>query len=176
MFSDMGPLGELMRAFQDVSRRVEEKQEELARLRFTGTAGGGMVTVEVDGLIKAHRCKIDPKLIAAADAEVIEELIVAAFNDAAEKVHEVAAKDIPGETDTPDLASIFSMIGGGFGVDEDDEDYDDEDGFIEWDEDDEEEEFLPPPPVAEKPRKSSSKGQKAAGKKKNKKQDEGPAS
>ena len=56
--------------------------EEMKKRRVTGTAGGGMVEIEVNGLMEVLRCRIDPQLFAQNDRELIEDLVVAAVNQA----------------------------------------------------------------------------------------------
>ena len=85
--------------------------------RATGTAGGGMVEIEVNGLLEVLRCRIDPQLFAQGDRELVEDLVVAAMNQAVAKgkqLHAEAAEGIdrrpatarapggPGKTGRPD--------------------------------------------------------------------------
>ena len=59
--------------------------EEMRKRRVTGIAGGGMVEIEVNGLMEALRCRIDPQLITQNDRELLEDLITAAVNQAIAK-------------------------------------------------------------------------------------------
>ncbi len=59
--------------------------EEMRKRRVTGTAGGGMVEVEVNGLMEVLCCRIDPQLSAQNDRELLEDLVVAAVNQAVAK-------------------------------------------------------------------------------------------
>lgn len=61
-------------------------QEEMAGLEITGSSGGGMVQITLNGKGEARKLKIDPALVTPDDAEVLEDLILAAFNDAKGKV------------------------------------------------------------------------------------------
>ncbi len=82
----MKNLGQLMKQAQEMQGRVAEMQEKLAETEVTGTAGGGMVTVTVNGRNEAKAVEIDPQLFSAEDVGVLEDLLVAAFNDAKSKV------------------------------------------------------------------------------------------
>lgn len=82
----MKNLGEMMRKAQEVQSRMAELQGSLDRMEMTGMSGGGMVEVTLTGKAQARRVRIDPSLFASRDVEVIEDLVVAAFNDAKAKV------------------------------------------------------------------------------------------
>jgi DNA-binding YbaB/EbfC family protein len=66
--------------------RLAELQSQLEQVEMTGAAGGGMVSVTVNGKGEARQVKIDPSLADPEEIEVLEDLIVAAFNDAKAKV------------------------------------------------------------------------------------------
>lgn len=82
----MKNLGALMKQVQDMQGRMSEMQEKLADLEITGSAAAGMVQAVLNGKSELRRIKIDPSLIVPAEAEVLEDLIVAAVNDARAKV------------------------------------------------------------------------------------------
>lgn len=81
----MKNFGNLMKQAQEMQAKMEEMQERLAEVDVTGTAGGGMVTVTMNAKSEMRAVKIDPSLFNAEDAEVVEDLIVAACNDAKAK-------------------------------------------------------------------------------------------
>lgn len=72
----------LMKQAQDMQKQMETVQKKLAETEVEGKSGGGMVTVVLTGKGEARKVKIDPKLADPADIEVLEDLIVAAINDA----------------------------------------------------------------------------------------------
>lgn len=72
----------LMKQAQEMQKQMEAMQQQLANQEVEGKAGGGMVTVTLTGKGEARKVKIDPKLADPADIEVLEDLIVAAINDA----------------------------------------------------------------------------------------------
>lgn len=79
-------LGQMMKQAQKFQSRMAELQEQLAGTEVTGSSGGGMVQVTVSGKGDVRRLKIDPSLVDPNDVEVLEDLIVAACNDARAKV------------------------------------------------------------------------------------------
>jgi DNA-binding YbaB/EbfC family protein len=82
----MKNLGNLMKQAQQMQARMEEMQAKLAAAEITGQSGGGMVSVTLTGKGAAKSVKIDPSLIDPQDPEVLEDLIVAAINDARAKL------------------------------------------------------------------------------------------
>lgn len=74
----------------------EHLQREMAGLRVEGNAGGGMVTVLVDGAKQVQSLKIDPEVVSKADVEMLQDLIVAAINDAHRKADEEMAQKMGG--------------------------------------------------------------------------------
>ena len=79
-----GNIAQLMQQAQKMQENMQRAQEELARLEVTGTAGGGMVSVTLTGAKECRKVRIDPSVL--SDPEMAEDLIAAAFNDAANKV------------------------------------------------------------------------------------------
>ena len=82
----MKNLGDMMKSAQQMQDKMKSMQDELSVMEVTGEAGGGMVEVIMSGKHETKGVRIDPSLIAADDIEVLEDLIVAAFNDAKGKV------------------------------------------------------------------------------------------
>ncbi|PKU26198.1 YbaB/EbfC family nucleoid-associated protein [Telmatospirillum siberiense] len=82
----MKNLGNLMKQAQQMQSKMAEMQAKLSEVEVSGAAGGGMVQVTINGKSDMKKLKIDPSLCTAEDVEVLEDLIVAAFNDAKGKV------------------------------------------------------------------------------------------
>ena len=82
----MKNLGAMMKQAQEMQARMGEIQEKLAKVEITGTAAGGMVEVTLTGKGEARKVKIDPQLVKPDEAEVLEDLVLAALNDAKAKV------------------------------------------------------------------------------------------
>lgn len=82
----MKNIGQIMKQVQDMQNRMSDMQAQLAEMEMTGASGGGMVQATMNGKGELKRMKIDPSLIVANEAEVLEDLIVAAVNDVKAKV------------------------------------------------------------------------------------------
>jgi hypothetical protein len=84
-----------MQAMMQQAQKMQEKlQGEIALIRVEGTAGGGMVAIKMDGHKNVLAVKIDPE--AAGDVEMLQDLVLAASNDAARKVDEESQKKMGG--------------------------------------------------------------------------------
>ena len=90
----MKNLGNLMKQAQEMQARMQELQEQLAQAEVTGTSGAGMVQMTLNGKGEARAVRIDKSLIDPNEAEVLEDLILAAFNDARAKVEARAAEEM----------------------------------------------------------------------------------
>ena len=75
-----------MKSAQQMQDKMNSMQDELSSMEVTGVAGGGMVKVIMTGKHETKGVKIDPSLIVIDEAEVLEDLVAAAFNDAKGKV------------------------------------------------------------------------------------------
>ena len=105
----MKNLGNLMKQAQQMQQKMADMQAELERLEITGSAGAGMVRVVLNGKSEAQSVKIDPALMADGDAEVLEDLILAAFNDAKGKLQAVVAEKMSEVTGGLPLSPGFSL-------------------------------------------------------------------
>lgn len=74
---------------QEMQDKMEKAQEELENTILTGTSGGGMVEVECTGLKKVTAVRIKPEIVDPDDIEMLEDLVVAAVNDAITKAEEL---------------------------------------------------------------------------------------
>ena len=90
----MKNLGQMMKQAQQMQAKMAELQDRLAESEMTGAAGGGMVQVTMNGKGELRAVKIDPSLLTPADAEVLEDLVVAAANDAKTKVESQVAEEM----------------------------------------------------------------------------------
>lgn len=81
----MKNLGNLMKQAQEMQTKMQEMQERMAEMEVAGAAAAGMVTVTLNGKGEMRGVKIDPSLFNSEDSEVVEDLIVAAHNDAKAK-------------------------------------------------------------------------------------------
>ena len=80
---------QLMKQAQKMQQQVAQAQAELAAAEVTGTAGGGLVTVDMTGLGEVKSVHIDPKAVDPDDIESLEDLVIAAIRNAAEAQREL---------------------------------------------------------------------------------------
>jgi DNA-binding YbaB/EbfC family protein len=86
-----------IQAMMQQAKQMQEKmQKQMAELRVDATAGGGMVTVTMSGTKQLLSLKIDPEVVSKEDVEMLQDLIVAAINDAARKVDEQLGQQMSG--------------------------------------------------------------------------------
>jgi nucleoid-associated protein EbfC len=84
-----------MQAMMAQAQKMQQRlQEDIAAIRVEASAGGGMVTVQMDGLKKCLGVKIDPE--AAGDAEMLQDMIMAAMNEAYKKVEDLSQAKMSG--------------------------------------------------------------------------------
>ena len=88
----MKNITDLMKQMRDVQRRMQTMQEELAAAEVAGRAGGGMVTVTLSGKGEMKGVAIDPSLMKAEEREILEDLIIAAHNDARARMEALIAE------------------------------------------------------------------------------------
>ena len=103
-----GPLAGLMQQAQRMQEEMKRAQEEIANLEVTGQSGGGLVTVVMSGRHEVRRVNIDRKLF-SDDAEMAEDLVAAAFNDAVNKIAAVTQERLGGVTAGMNLPPGFKM-------------------------------------------------------------------
>ena len=94
MFDKLKDLGGLMAQAQQMQQKVKELQEQLERLEIVGSSGAGMVKLTVNGRGATLRVEIDASLFKPDDKGVVEDLIVAAANDARTKVEETVQEQM----------------------------------------------------------------------------------
>jgi DNA-binding YbaB/EbfC family protein len=82
----MKNIGQMMKQAQKLQEKMNEMQEQLANTQVSGSSGGGMIEVTLNGKGEVRRVKIDPRVVDPAEAEMLEDLVMAAFNDAKAKV------------------------------------------------------------------------------------------
>ena len=90
--------GKMMKQVQDMQKQMVKDQEELATMEVEASAGGGMVTVKVSGDLKINSVKIDPGAVDPDDVEMLEDMILAATNEALRSAQELASSKMSGLT------------------------------------------------------------------------------
>lgn len=114
MFKGLGQMASLVKQAQALRGRMHEVQENLRRLKVGGAAGGGMVRVEMSGQQQMLACHIDTSLLQSGDQEMLEDLLVAAVNQALDKSKEAAAQEfakVAGGLDLSGLGDTLSKLG-----------------------------------------------------------------
>ena len=100
-----GNMSNLMKQAQRMQRQMEESQKELEEKEITATAGGGAVEVTITGKKEITKVKLSPEVVDPDDIEMLEDLIVAATNEAIRQIEELSQES---------MAKITGGLGGGF--------------------------------------------------------------
>jgi DNA-binding YbaB/EbfC family protein len=90
-----GNMNNLMKQAQRMQRQMEEAAKELETKEITKSAGGGVVEVTVTGAKEITKIKIDPEAVDPDDVEMLEDLVMAATNEALHKIDEITAASMP---------------------------------------------------------------------------------
>jgi nucleoid-associated protein EbfC len=86
--------GNMMKESQKLQAQMERMQEEIGKKTVEATAGGGMVTVQANGKQELIAIKIDPEVIVKDDAQMLEDLVLAACNEALRKSRELVQQEL----------------------------------------------------------------------------------
>jgi DNA-binding YbaB/EbfC family protein len=86
--------GNMMKEAQKLQAQMEKMQEEVGRKMVEATAGGGMVTVQANGKQELIAIKIDPEVVNKDDAQMLEDLVLAACNEALRKSRELVQQEL----------------------------------------------------------------------------------
>lgn len=100
-----GNMNNLMKQAQKMQKQMEEAQKELEETTVSASAGGGVVNVTVTGKKEVTEIKIDPEAVDPDDVEMLEDMILAAVNEAMRKADELSANS---------MSKITGGLGGGF--------------------------------------------------------------
>lgn len=121
MFGNLGNIASLLKQAPEMLRQAQEMQEKmgemrdsLGKIRVEGAAGGGMVKVQASADQKVHSIQIEQSLLEAGDAEMLEDLLVAAVNQSLDKAKEAAAAEMgkmTGDMNVPGLSDALSKMG-----------------------------------------------------------------
>lgn len=103
-----GGMGNLMKQAQQMQERMQKMQEEVAKLEVTGEAGAGLVKITITGNHSVRRVEIDQSLM-EDDKDMLEDLIAAAFNDAARRVEETQKEKMSSISGGMQLPPGFKM-------------------------------------------------------------------
>ena len=89
-----GGLGGIMKQAQQMQRKMAQVQEELEKMQVEASSGGGMVTAVVSGKQQLLDLKIDPSVVDADDVEMLQDLIMAAVNEAVKQSQQIASEEM----------------------------------------------------------------------------------
>jgi nucleoid-associated protein EbfC len=106
----MKDLMKLMKQAGEIQGRMQKLQEDLASLEVEGQSGAGLVKVTLNGKMEARGIKIDPSLIKPGEGEMLEDLILAAFQDAkgkAETAVQAKMQEVTGGLQLPPGLKLF---------------------------------------------------------------------
>ena len=90
----MKGFGNMMKEAQKLQQQMMAMQEEVAKRKVEATAGGGMVTVEANGKQEIVSIKIDPEVVSRDDVQMLEDLVLAACNEALRKSRELIQQEM----------------------------------------------------------------------------------
>ena len=90
----MGQQFKMLKQLQQMQAKMAKIQEELGEKTVTGTAGGGVVEVVANGHQKVLSVPVKPEVVDPADIEMLQDLVLAAVNDAMDKARELASKEM----------------------------------------------------------------------------------
>ncbi len=103
----MNPFGNPQKLMKQVQQMQERVQKEIAALEIEATAGGGMVKVVMDGSKNVKGLTIDPEVVSKEDVEMLQDLILAAVNEAARKVDEAIQEKLGGLAGGMKIPGLF---------------------------------------------------------------------
>jgi DNA-binding YbaB/EbfC family protein len=103
----MANIGKLMKQAQQMQAKMAQLQEELAKTEFEVSSGGGMVTVRMNGQQEVLAVKIEDEVFQEGDKEMLEDLIVAAINEARQKAADMAKEQMSSLTGGMNIPGLF---------------------------------------------------------------------
>jgi DNA-binding YbaB/EbfC family protein len=105
----MNPM-DLLKNFQNIQSRMGEMQEQMKAVVVTGTSGGGMVSIGMNGQMEITGVKISPEAVDPEDIEMLQDLVFAAFADASAKIKEKMREEMSKLTGGIDIPpGLFGM-------------------------------------------------------------------
>ena len=97
----------IQQMMKQAQRMQEQMQKQMAETTVEGSAGGGMVTISMNGMKQLFSVKIEPDAVSSGDVEMLQDLILAAFNEAARKVDEQLSSQLGGMTGGMKIPGLF---------------------------------------------------------------------
>ncbi len=103
----MGNMGNMMKQMKKVQKQMEEMQNQLEETEIEASAGGGAVTVKVNGKREVIAITIDEAVVDPEDVEMLQDLVMAAVNEAMRNADEMAAKEMNKLTGGMNIPGLF---------------------------------------------------------------------
>ena len=107
MKNPLGNMANLMKQAQAMQAQMAKLQEEAATKTVTGTAGGGMVSVTVNGGMEIVSVVINPEAVKSGDVDMLQDLVLAAANDALKKARQMMADQMKSVTGGMNIPGLF---------------------------------------------------------------------
>jgi DNA-binding YbaB/EbfC family protein len=107
MKNPFGNMSNIMKQAQAMQEQMAKVQEQAAAKTVSGTAGGGIVTVTANGAMQIVNVVLDPEVVKSGDVEMLQDLVVAASNDALRKAHEMMAEEMKSVTGGLKIPGLF---------------------------------------------------------------------
>ncbi|MEX5219804.1 MAG: YbaB/EbfC family nucleoid-associated protein [Nitrospira sp.] len=107
MKNPFGNMSNIMKQAQAMQEQMAKVQEQASAKTVSGTAGGGIVTVTANGAMQIVSVTFDPEVVKSGDVEMLQDLVVAASNDALRKAHEMMAEEMKAVTGGLKIPGLF---------------------------------------------------------------------
>ena len=107
MKNPFGNMSNIMKQAQAMQEQMAKVQEQAAAKTVSGTAGGGIVTVTANGAMQIVSVTLDSEVVKSGDVEMLQDLVVAACNDALRKAHEMMAEEMKSVTGGLKIPGLF---------------------------------------------------------------------
>ena len=107
MKNPFGNMSNIMKQAQAMQEQMAKVQEQAAAKTVSGTAGGGIVTVTANGAMQIVSVVLDPEVVKSGDVEMLQDLVVAASNEALRKAHEMMAEEMKSVTGGLKIPGLF---------------------------------------------------------------------
>lgn len=107
MMGNMGNMGKMMKQVQKMQQDMAKLQEEIALRTVEATAGGGMVTVVANGKQEIQKVEIKPEAVDPEDVEMLQDLIIAAVNEAVRKSQDMVSSEMSKITGGLKIPGLF---------------------------------------------------------------------
>lgn len=107
MFGNMGNMGKMMKQVQKMQADMAKLQEELVNRTVEASAGGGMITVVANGKQEVLSIKINPEAVDPEDVEMLQDMVLAAVNEALRQAQEMVSKEMGKITGGMNIPGLF---------------------------------------------------------------------